>query len=177
MRAGDPYLQKTAHSTAVTTFAPTFIDKLERLARAGGHLADDEVWAGLRDLRRASRRLVIKPAEDAGVWLVGDADDPRYYTPKGVGFPDLLMLLAQPHRPVPAEDMPGGGTARVAYQRARRAADYLAEQVQCFVFVAPCISTKRGYNPSNSLPRIEVSYSCDESPHPAIPARQSAHQI
>lgn len=135
----------------------TFIDKLERLARAGGHLADDEVWAGLRDLRRASRRLVIKPAEDAGVWLVGDADDPRYYTPEGDGFPDLLMLLAQPHRPVCAKDMPGGGTARVAYQRARRAAQHLAAQVQCFVFVPGCISAKRGYSPGSSSPRIDVA--------------------
>jgi len=134
------------------------IDELERcVVAANGNTA---VRERLRALRRASRRLVVKPAEDAGVWLVGEADDLRHYTPRGGGFDDLLVLLARPNQPVPAEDLPGGGTARVACQRAHRAAEHLAARVPCFVFVPGCIrQTKPGavtYDPSRAAPRIDI---------------------
>ncbi len=136
---------------------PETLDEFERCIRAAG--GNHAAVEGLRALRRAARRLVIEPAEDAGVFMVGDADNLRPYTPSGDGFPDLLALLAQPNRPVRASDMPGGGAARVAWQRAQRVAKHLADRVPCFVWVPGCIRHKHGsvvFDPSTSAPRIEV---------------------
>lgn len=132
-------MQKVASSPVVIVLNPTFLDKLERCARAAGVLADDEVWGGLRELRRAARRLVIKPTENADVWQVGPEDSPEFYVPTGDYFPALCKLLACPHNPVPVETLVNGRSPRAIYAGVHRSAEDLAGRMQCFNFVAPSL--------------------------------------
>lgn len=129
------------------------IEELERcVVAANGNTA---VRERLRTLRQAARRLVIKPAEDAGVWLVGAEDDPRPYAPVG-DFAALRMLLESPNYPIPA-DVLGSGGARAVRERVIRAADHLAERAPCFAFIRGSLGRCGDalmYQPSAAAPRV-----------------------